>query len=71
MYARSANVTALIVGPGTYRVGRVPASLNGADDVAGWTLFVVFRAPLLPSRNITLFQVFLCTFLSNIVCQSV
>src|SRR5690606_26736911 len=56
-YARSAVVTSLIAGAGTYRVGAVPASLNGDDDMAGWTLIVVYRQATLPVRNMTVFTI--------------
>ena len=53
-YGRSANVTALIEGAGTYRVGAVPSTLAGSDPAAGWSLYVVYRHDALPPRRIAL-----------------
>lgn len=44
-YGRSADVTALVEGSGTYRVGRVPSSLSGGDAAAGWALIVAYGLP--------------------------
>ena len=44
-YGRSANVTALVEGGGTYRVGRVPSALTGGDAAAGWALVVAYGLP--------------------------
>ena len=41
-YGRSATVTSLIEGAGTYRVGRVPSSLGNGDGAVGWSLYVVY-----------------------------
>ncbi len=41
-YGRSATVTSLIEGAGTYRVGRVPSSLGSGDGAVGWSLYVVY-----------------------------
>ena len=51
-YARSANVTALIEGPGRYRVGAVPATLASSDAAAGWSLMVVYTAPGVRLRRV-------------------
>ena len=56
-YSRSANVTSRITSGGTYTVGGVPVSLDGAQDAAGWTLLVVYEDATLPTRNLTLFSI--------------
>ncbi|NUP98915.1 MAG: DUF11 domain-containing protein [Armatimonadetes bacterium] len=59
-YVRSADVTNLVAsgGAGTYTVGRVPATQGNSENnnnVAGWSLCVVFSNPTLPPRNMTVF----------------
>lgn len=52
-YARSADVTALVEGAGTYRVGGVPSTLGG-EAAAGWTLYVAYRQEALPLARVAL-----------------
>jgi large repetitive protein len=58
-YVRTADVTALVTagGPGTYTVGRVPATRGTTDNrspAAGWTLAVVYEDFAQPIRVLTL-----------------
>src|SRR5690606_20189321 len=62
---RSADVSALVTGPGTYRVGAVPASLAAEDAAAGWSLYVVYRTPTMAPRRIALL-----TFMSAVTSES-
>jgi uncharacterized repeat protein (TIGR01451 family) len=58
-YVRSANVTGLVqIGQsGTYEVNGVPATANveANNNVAGWTLAIVYSNASLPPRNMTVF----------------
>jgi uncharacterized repeat protein (TIGR01451 family) len=59
-YVRTSDVTALVAaaGPGTYAVGRVPATQGTNDNQngsAGWTLAVLFEDLSQPVRNLMLF----------------
>ncbi|WP_210607808.1 tandem-95 repeat protein [Priestia flexa] len=57
-YVRSANVTNLITGAGTYTALGVPGTQGNLDNTlnsAGWTLAVVYEDPLQRSRNLSLF----------------
>ncbi len=58
-YVRSANVTGLVQlgGAGAYVVGGVPATANAEanNNVAGWTLAVVYGNAGLPPRNMNVF----------------
>lgn len=56
-YGRSADVTALVEGAGTYRVGAVPSTLADGDAAAGWSLYVVYEADALPPRRLGVFTV--------------
>jgi len=58
-YQEFADVTALVqgAGPGTYWGANVVAG-TGEDRYAGWALVVVYRAPDLPLRNLTVFDGF-------------
>ncbi|MET0736084.1 MAG: hypothetical protein ABWY55_10650 [Microbacterium sp.] len=58
-YQEFADVTALVrsAGPGTYWGANVVAG-TGEDRYAGWSLVVVFRAPGLPLRSLTVFDGF-------------
>ncbi|MCC6623360.1 MAG: DUF4215 domain-containing protein [Deltaproteobacteria bacterium] len=56
-YARSADVTSLIEGPGIYRVGRVPATVDDGDSAAGWALHVVYTKVDLPYRRVAIFTI--------------
>jgi len=53
-YGRSADVTSLVEGVGTYRVAAVPSTLNASDPAAGWSLYVVYRHDGLAPRRIAL-----------------
>src|SRR5262249_33498115 len=52
-----ANVTALVqaAGDGSYEIANVQAQ-TGSDKYAGWSLVVVYRDPLAPARNLTVFD---------------
>ena len=52
-------MTAIVraAGPGTYWGANVVAG-TGEDRYAGWSLVVVYRAPGLPLRNLTVFDGF-------------
>lgn len=58
-YVRSANVTSLISsdGAGTYTVSGVPATVQRfkSNNVAGWTLQVVYQDVTLPLRNMNIY----------------
>jgi len=57
-YVRSANVTNLVTGPGTYTALGVPGTQGNLENTinsAGWTLAVVYEDPLQRSRNLSLF----------------
>ncbi|UHA73524.1 RICIN domain-containing protein [Paenibacillus sp. 481] len=58
-YVRSANVTSLIAsdGEGSYTVSGVPATVQRfkSNNVAGWTLSVVYKDPTLPLRNMSVY----------------
>src|SRR5262249_46319657 len=56
-YEGFADVTALVQagGNGSYTVANVQAA-TGTNFYAGWSMIVVFRAPSLPARNITVFD---------------
>ena len=57
-YVRSANVTNLVTGAGTYTAVGVPGTQSDADNSlnsAGWTLAVVYEDPLQRSRNLSVF----------------
>ncbi|MBD5786577.1 DUF11 domain-containing protein [Cellulosimicrobium terreum] len=58
-YQEFADVTAVVraAGEGTYWGGNVVAG-TGEDRYAGWSLVVVYRAPSLPLRNMTVFDGF-------------
>ncbi|GAA1946624.1 hypothetical protein [Microbacterium deminutum] len=58
-YQEFADVTALVrdAGAGTYWGANVVAG-TGEDRYAGWSLVVVYRAPGLPLRNLTVFDGF-------------
>ncbi len=58
-YQQFSDVTALVrsAGPGTYWGANVVAG-TGEDRFAGWSLVVVYRAPGLPLRNLTVFDGF-------------
>lgn len=58
-YQAFADVTAIVRagGPGTYWGANVVAG-SGEDRYAGWSLVVVYRAPTLPLRNLTVFDGF-------------
>ncbi len=58
-YQEFADVTALVrsAGPGAYWGANVVAG-TGEDRFAGWSLVVVFRAPGLPLRSLTVFDGF-------------
>lgn len=59
-YVRSADVTSLVQGNGTYSVQGVPALIEALDsrtadtNHAGWTLAVVYENPAETLRNLTL-----------------
>jgi len=59
-YVRSADVTSLVAaaGPGTYSVGRVPATRDryeNNNNNAGWTLAVIYENPAYQARHMTIF----------------
>ncbi|WP_028778021.1 DUF11 domain-containing protein [Shimazuella kribbensis] len=58
-YVRSANVTSLVNsdGAGTYTVSGVPATVQRfkSNNVAGWTLQVVYQDASLPLRNMNVY----------------
>ncbi|TVX93232.1 RICIN domain-containing protein [Paenibacillus agilis] len=58
-YVRSANVTSLIKsdGAGSYTVSGVPATVQRfkSNNVAGWTLSVVYKGTTLPLRNMSVY----------------
>jgi uncharacterized repeat protein (TIGR01451 family) len=58
-YVRSANVTSLVAsdGDGTYTVSGVPATVQRfkSNNVAGWTLQVVYQDTSLPLRNMNVY----------------
>src|SRR6478752_3619318 len=58
-YQEFADVTGLVraAGPGTYWGANVVTG-TGEDRYAGWSLVVVYRAPDLPLRNLTVFDGF-------------
>jgi len=56
-YVRTADVTALVIGPGGYAAGRVPATQGTTDNsapAAGWTLAVVYEDFTQPIRLLNL-----------------
>ncbi len=56
-YQAFADVTTIVraAGPGTYFGADVPAA-TGKDRYSGWSLVVVYSAPSLPLRNLTVFD---------------
>lgn len=56
-YQGFVNVTSLVQagGSGTYTAANVQAA-TGGDRYAGWSLVVVYRDPLAPPRNLTVFD---------------
>ncbi len=56
-YQSVADVTDVVraAGPGAYTGADVPAA-TGEDRYSGWSLVVVYRAPSLPLRNLTVFD---------------
>jgi len=56
-YQSFADVTSVVqqAGPGSYTGAEVPAA-TGEDRYSGWSLVVVYRAPSLPLRNLTVFD---------------
>src|SRR5262249_49474895 len=59
-YEGFADVTTLVQagGNGTYTVANVQADAGVSDRQAGWSLVVVYRAPGLQPRNLTVFDGF-------------
>ncbi|KEK22244.1 hypothetical protein BAGA_20345 [Bacillus gaemokensis] len=58
-YVRSANVTNLVSGGGTYTTGSVPAARTAANPTisrsVGWTLEVIYQNGNLPLRNLSVY----------------
>lgn len=59
-YQAFADVTPLVqtAGNGTYTVANVQASVNASDRHGGWTIVIVYRAPGLPAKDLTVFDGF-------------
>lgn len=57
-YVRSADVTSLVTGGGTYAAAAVPASVTASQNLnncAGWTLAVAYQNPNMLTSNLNLY----------------